>query len=90
MTDKERLAFGIEIVSAMKASCYDWTIESGRIDTLMETEIDTMECFTQQWWDSLSYDEQVSYEKYCKREKERLHKQAMFVADIALKYLSRK
>lgn len=43
MKQEQKLELGIEIVAAMKASCYNWDIEEGRISALMETETDRME-----------------------------------------------
>lgn len=84
MTPAQKLALGIEIVAAMKASAYNVSIEIGRAYALDGTE------------PHLISDEESKFlkenkEKYwdrhilrCKRDKEILHKQALFVADIAL------
>lgn len=77
MTNDQKLELGIEIVSAMKASAYGVGILDGRIMALEGTEVDKMENTPEQ--------SKPFYIDYCKREKERLHEQAMFVADIVLK-----
>lgn len=89
LTQEQKLDFGIEIVSAMKASCYNWDIEEGRIDALMETEIDRMEGVDQIMWESFTDEQKERFRQHCIWEKERLHKQALYVAEIAItKYLS--
>ena len=87
MTEDQKLEFGIEIVSAMKASAYDMPIEDGRIMALQGTEIDRIEDFAFEDFDSLSDEKKEWYKKWVSREKETLHKQAMFVADIAIEKL---
>ena len=85
MTDDQKLEFGIEIVSAMKASAYDVDIEDGRIMALEETEVDRMEGVTPEYWKSLPDEDKSRFTNIATLEKERLHKQALFVADIAIK-----
>lgn len=87
MTDDQKLEFGIEIVSAMKASAYDMPIEDGRILALQGTEIDRIEDFAFEDFDSLPDDKKEFYKKWASREKEILHEQAMFVAGIAIEKL---
>lgn len=77
MNDNQKLAFGIEIVSAMKASAYGVSIEEGRIDALNGTD---PEHYSQE--DGPDWPIRTA-----KMEKERLHKQAMFVADAAIAFL---
>ena len=87
MTDDQKLELGIEIVSAMKASAYGVPIEDGRIMALQETEVDRMEGVTPEYWKSLSDENMAIFTNIAAFEKKRLHKRAMFVADIALKRL---
>lgn len=82
--DNDKLELGIELVAGMKASCANWDIEGGRIDALMNTEIDRVEDL---YFDRLPEETKNYWKIECKREKERLHKQAMYVADIMLKKL---
>ena len=70
----DKLAFGIEIVSAMKASAYGVSIEQGRSLALEGTEPDK----------NMSH----QHKMFVENERRRLHEQAVFVAEIALKYLS--
>ena len=70
----DKLAFGIEIVSAMKASAYGVSIEQGRDLALEGTEPD----------ENMSH----QHEMFVENERRRLHEQAVFVAEIALQYLS--
>lgn len=77
MNDNQKLALGIEIVSAMKASAYGVSIEEGRIDALNGTEPE-----------HYSQEEGPDWPiRTAKMEKERLHKQAMFVADAVMAFL---
>lgn len=84
-SDSEILALGIEIVSAMKASAYDVSIEQGRIMALEDTEPDRVEGL---FCRNLSNEEKERCQRMCDFEKKRLHKQAMFVANATLKYLN--
>lgn len=84
MNQEQKLEFGIEIVAAMKATCYNWDIEEGRIDALMETEIDRLEGVSVEEFNTWDESLKLRVIDSCKREKERLHKQAMFVAEIAI------
>ena len=81
------LKLGIEIVAAMKASCYDWNIETGRILALEETEIDRMEGVTE-IWETLDDYSKKRYTELAKQEKERLHNQANFVAKITVDWIN--
>ena len=87
MTNDQKLELGIEIVSAMKASAYDVSIEEGRIMALENTELDRMEELysLEELSESVKGEKMEFYKKWTSREKELLHKQAMFVADIAVK-----
>jgi len=87
LNDKKKLEFGIEIVAAMQASTSNWDIEYGRIETLADTEIDRLEEIELEEFNSFTPEVQERITKFCQREKERLHKQALFAADIALKFL---
>jgi hypothetical protein len=87
MTDIEKLNFGIEIIAAMKASVYNETIEVGRILALEGTEVDRIENITPEYWNSLSKKNKDILTLSASLEKERLYKQAIFVVDIALKFL---
>ena len=84
MTEDQKLEFGIEIVSAMKASAYGVPIEDGRIMALEGTEIDRLDDID---FDSLPGKDKSFARKYAARNKERLHEQAMFVADIVIEKL---
>lgn len=85
MTNDQKLELGIEIVSAMKASAYDVPIEDGRIMALENTEIDRMDGVTPEYWKFLSDEDKAKFTEIAALEKECLHKQALFVADIAIK-----
>ena len=87
ISDDKQLELGIEIVSAMKASCYNYDIEEGRIIALEGTEIDNMEGVTPEMWDNFTDVNKERYTVICLAEKEILHKQAMFVAKIATEKL---
>lgn len=87
LSNVELLDFGIEIVAAMKASCYDFDIETGRILALQETEIDRMEEVTE-IWDTLDDESKKRYTDLAEQEKIRLHKQAIFAAKISLEKLN--
>ena len=71
LNDTNLLELGIEIVAAMKASCYSVSIEDGRIMALEETR-------------ESDYEGLPDAKIYATRERERLEKQALFVAKIAL------
>jgi len=86
MTEEQKLQLGIEIVSAMKASSsqFEFDIEAGRFDALYDTEVDSF-CEAMGIDYNAQPDEQKERMAYiCKIKKDRLHKQALFVADIAL------
>lgn len=89
MTKQEILDLGIEIVSAMKATCYNWDMEEGRIDALMETEIDRLEGVGVEEFNTWDDDLKLRVIASCKREKERLHKQAIFVANATIDYIKK-
>ena len=72
----------------MKASCLDWDIESGRIEALSDTEIDRLPETTLEEFEQLDNEMKARITAFCKREKERLHEQALFVADVAMSYLN--
>jgi hypothetical protein len=71
LNDTNLLELGIEIVAAMKANCYSVSIEDGRIMALEETR-------------ESDYEGLPDAKTYATRERERLEKQALFVAKIAL------
>lgn len=81
-----KLEFGIEIIAAMKASCRDWNIETGRALALENTEPNLVEDIDFEKCDDEQKEMCVIVAKV---EKEKLHKQALYVADIALDYLGR-
>lgn len=87
MENNKKLELGIEIVAAMKASCYNCSIAEGRALAIEETEVDRMEGITPEYWKNLPQEDQKRYTKIAAYEKERLHKQAMFVAEITLEKL---
>lgn len=68
----------------MKASCYNWDIEDGRIMALEDTEV---QYIIELDYNSLGEEDKNIVNKSLEKNKERLHKQALFVADITLKYL---
>ncbi len=82
--DKEMLKIGIEIVSAMKASVYDTDIESGRIMALEDTELTLLGTHTFEEFQKLDEKTKKMIEGFQKRTKEYLHKQALFIAKIAV------
>ena len=82
MKKEQLLELGIEIVAAMKASCYNCDIEIGRDIALEETEIERMEGYKH--WNSFDKNTKLRYKDAAKREKKRLHKQALYVAKITL------
>jgi len=86
-TDDKILELGIEIIAAMKASCYDWNIETGRILALSETEINRMEDITPEDLKNLSAAGLARLKLVANFEKDRLHKQAKYVAKITLEKL---
>jgi hypothetical protein len=88
MTDIQKLEFGIEIVSAMKASAYDTDIESGRLMALEDTELDRLGTHTLDEYNLLDDDLKAKIKNFQERQKEQLHKQALFVADVALGFLN--
>jgi len=66
MSDDQKLELGIEIVAAMKATCYtSWDIETGRIDALMETETDRMEGVTKEDWDDFTPQQKKRFKMFC-------------------------
>jgi len=84
MNKKQKLELGIEIISGMKASAYNVTIQEGRVMALNETEPSHF----------LSYKngttpECKSWEMVAKREKHLLHKQAFYMADLVLAKLKK-
>lgn len=87
MTESEKLALGIEIVSAMKASVYGVSIEDGRIMALENTEIDQIEGMPAEDFKALNAISKVRMTRMVEVEREILHKQAMFVAEVTLKHL---
>lgn len=80
----KKLKFGIEIIAAMKASCYDCDIETGRIMALENTEPNLVEGYD---YENCNEEEKDVCRRIAKHEKEVLHKQALYVSDIALKYI---
>jgi hypothetical protein len=80
MTEDQKIEFGIEIISGMKASAYGVSLEEGRLMALEDTEIDKCD-----------YSEgEVPIEKvkkYCDRNREILLIQAKFISEIALNKL---
>ena len=87
MTEEEKLALGIEIVAAMKASVYGLDIEDGRILALENTETDRIEGMTSEEWEQLPAVRREIKIRMVNAEREALHKQAMFVAEATLKHL---
>ena len=83
MKRKDKLALGIEIVAAMKASDYDTDIETGRIMAIEDTEFNRVIKPK-----AITEEEKQKIINWCKLEKKRLYKQAFYVADITLKKLS--
>lgn len=81
MNEETKLEFGIEIVSGMHASCRERDIETGRVYSLENTETDLVEGLA---FESLSAENKGVWRNICRHEKERLHKQALYVADIAI------
>lgn len=88
MTDVQKLEFGIEIVAAMKASAYNTDIESGRLMALEDTELDRLGTHTLDEYNSLENDLKSKIKDFQERQKKQLHKQALFVADVALSFLN--
>lgn len=86
LSEDEKLELGIEIIAAIKANCYNVDIEEGRIMALEGTEIDrTIEGSDKESWDNCSDETKKMIEALCMREKKRLHNQAYYVSNIALK-----
>lgn len=79
MTKEQRLELGIEIVAGMKASAYNVSIEEGRTMAIHETDPTHFE-----WYKGGTTPECKQWELVAKREKHRLHEQALFIADIVL------
>ena len=88
MTDVQKLEFGIEIVSAMKASSYNTDIESGRTMALEDTELDRLGTHTVEEYNSLDDDLKDKIKSFQVSQTKRLHEQALFVADVALGFLN--
>jgi uncharacterized protein (DUF885 family) len=88
MTQDQKLELGIEIVAAMKASAYEMSIEDGRIMALQDTELDRLSDFTVKEFENLEETFKRKVQKFQELEKERLHNQAFFVAEIALEKLA--
>lgn len=84
MKKEQLLEFGIEIVSGIKASAYNETIEDGRINALLDTETDMLE---DDDFKNHTPETQANITAYCEANKLRLHEQALFIADITLKKL---
>ncbi len=88
MTDDQKIELGIEIISAMKASAYDCSIEIGRIYALEGTEVDKFELITTEYFETLQEDEKNRLKEMAVTNKKRLHEQAIFIADIAINKLN--
>jgi len=84
LDENKLLEFGIEIVAAMKADCYDCSIEEGR-ELALEGTIFDNELYLNELY--LMVDKSRLIE-ITELEKKRLHKQALFVAKIALMKLN--
>ena len=79
----EKIELGIEIISAMKANVYDVSIEQGRIMALDETEPTHFESY------DTSRPDSRQWEAVAKRNKCRLHQQALFVAEASISKINR-
>ena len=88
LTEEQLIELGIEIVSAMKADVYNMSIEDGRIDALTNTEIDRLGDFTIDEFNQFPSDRKSMMIQFAHNQKERLHRQALFVATATLKYLA--
>ena len=84
MTPEDKLKLGIEIISGMKASAYDCSIEDGRIMALEGTEIHNFELMTAEYFASLEEDRKAHIRELAVANKKRLNEQAIFIADIAI------
>ena len=82
------LELGIEIVAAMKASLWDWDIESGRMDALSDTEIDRLSDLDMPF-EEYSPEDKEMLTNVAIKEKERLHKQAEFAAKCTLDWFKK-
>jgi len=78
MTQEEKMLFGIEIISGMKASLYGFDMEQGRAEAMSETFITEEE---KQSGDDI-------HRLMAVFQAQRLVEQAFFIADVALNYLS--
>ena len=84
METNKKLELGIEIISAMKASAYNTDIETGRLMTLEDTELDRLGTHTLEEYNSLDDDLKQKIKQFQSSQKVKLHKQALFIADIVI------
>lgn len=87
LTQEQKMELGIEIVAAMKASICNWSIEVGRImaleDTFELTEADIVGS------NEISIEHLPFHNSnIVPRERERLHKQALFAAESVISFLT--
>lgn len=79
MTESQKEQLGLEIVSGMKASAYGLSIEEGRELALSETEPNYFHGYKGGLEPTCN-----AFELAAKRAKNRLEKQSLFIANIAL------
>lgn len=80
----KKIEFGIEIISAMKASAYNTDIDMGRHMALEDTELDRLGTHTFEEYEKENDDFKKVIRDFQMGQKKRLHEQAIFVADIAI------
>jgi len=84
MSNEQKLELGIEVISAMKASAYNTDIETGRLMALEDTELDKLGTHSFEEYQKLDSELKERIKNFQISQKENLHKQALFIADIVI------
>jgi hypothetical protein len=84
MSNEQKLELGIEVISAMKASAYNTDIETGRLMALEDTELDKLGTHSFEEYEKLDSELKERIKNFQISQKENLHKQALFIADIVI------
>lgn len=85
LTDEQKLAFGIELVAALHANTNNGDMEYGIARALWQTEVSHDDDYDQ--WETFDEDKKEWRRKMAQIEKDRLYKQANFLAEAALRYI---
>jgi len=85
LTDEQKLAFGLELVAALHANLNNGDMEYGRLRALWQTDVSHHDDYDQ--WETFSEEKKERRRKMAQREKDRLYKQANFLAEVAQTYI---